>query len=388
MPDQEHYPHRPQTTSERAALSGDVASKALNEALRVSFRLLKLAMALVVILFLGSGIFTVKQHEQAFILRFGKVVEFTDPLTGTRQQTLGPGLHFAWPFLIDEVVRFPVRRDLNLPVATFAANPPPATSTAIPETLPPDRSGYNLTGDANILHSRWVVNYSITSPVKFCEKLGDPTELAGEETSSTLRKLLAHLTESAVIRTVARYPVDDAYRGRRDELRRDVKRALIAALESLDVGIQINEVILDAITPPVQTKKAFDEVTVAGEESRKLIEDARGYQKKTEAEAKGAAERIRNEAKAYATKVVAEAEADAGYMSELLKQYPGDRQKLSHFLRQRLNEVLTEVLKEADEVYLIKTTGEVRLWLSRDPDAVREIIKRRSEDDKKQEEEK
>ena len=386
-----HEPPRTQTTSERAALSGDVASQALNEALRVSFRLLKVAMLLVALLFLGSGIFTVKQHERAFILRFGQVVQHTDPVTGRPTPIVGPGLHFAWPFLIDEVVRFPVQRELDLLVSSFwYLEPPPGEKMTAPPSLAPGLGGYNLTGDVNILHSRWIVRYTVADPVKFCERLGGPAELASDEPSSTIRMLLTHLTESAVIRTMARYQVDDAYRGRRSELQRDVKKALIAQLQSPEThfGIEISNVILEVITPPLQARKAFDDVTMAGEESRKLVETAWGYKSKTETEAGGQAERIRSEARAYATQLVAEAQADASYMSELFKQYPTDRRMLSHFLRQRLIETLEEVFQAAEEIYVYDPSAksEFRLYLARDPDAVREIIQRRSREERERQE--
>jgi len=384
---------RTQTASERAARGGDVASQALNEALRVSFRLLKLAMVLVVLLFLTSGIFTVKQHERAFILRFGKVVKRTDPETGQPSAILKPDLHFAWPFLIDEVVRFPVQRELDLPVTSFWYTPPPTRPGArpkIPDSLSPEEAGYNLTADVNILHSRWLVTYSVSDPVQFCARLGDPAELGSNNPNSTLHRMLTHLAESAIIHTTARYNVDDAYRGRRSQLQDDVKRALMASLSrpEMDYGIEIKQVILETISPPAQTKRAFDDVTIAGEESRKKAEAARGYRDKVLTEARGQADRIRSEALAYKTRVVAEAEADASYMNDLLQQYPNNPRMLSHFLRQRLTEVIAEVLAEADEVYVLRSTGEVRLLLNRDPDAVREIIRRRSREAKKKAREK
>ena len=378
-----HETHSAQTPAERSARSGDVASQALNEALRLSFRLLKVAMLLVGLLFLASGIFTVKQHERAFILRFGRTVLHTDPATGRPTPILGPGLHFAWPFLVDEVVRFPVQRELDLLVSSFwYLEPPPGEKMTAPPSLAPGVGGYNLTGDVNILHSRWIVRYTVADPVQFCERLGDPAELAADQPSTTISKLLTHLTESAVIRTMARYEVDDAYRGRRSELQADVMKALVAQLQSpgTNFGIEINRVVLEVITPPLQARKAFDEVTMAGEESRKLIETALGYKSKRETEAIGQAARIRADARAYATQLVAEAEADASYMSELRKQYPTDRRMLSHFLRQRLIETLGEVFAAADEIYVYKPNekSEFRLYLARDPDAVREMIRQRS----------
>ena len=378
--------HKPavQTTSERAALSGDVASQALNEALRVSFRVLKVAIVLVAILFLCSGVYTVKQHERAFVLRFGKLVRDSQG-----EAVVGPGLHFAWPFLIDEVVKFPVLRDLDLPIETFWYVPPPAAPGSKPlPGISPELGSYNLTGDANILHSRWTVTYSVADPVKFCESLADPSELKEEKRLGVIHTLLARQLENAVIRTMARYNVEDAYRGKRARLRDDVARLLVAETSRVDVGIEINNVILEDVIPPVQTRKAFDDVTNAKEDRGKVIETAGGYFDQTVTEARGEATRIESEAKAYRTQVVTEAQADASYMADLLKQYPDDREMLSHFLRQRLTEVLVETLGPADEVFLVRSAGdgqrEVRIFLNRDPEALREVMKQRAEERKKQ----
>jgi len=370
-----------QTPTERAALGGDVASQALNEAFRVSFRILKLAMLLVVVLFLFSGVFTVGQHEQAFVLRFGRLVTDREG-----KAILGPGLHFAWPFLVDEVVRFPVMRDLGLPLDSFwYEEQPRELGRTTPPGLAPDRGGYNLTGDVNILHSRWTVTYSIADPVKFFERLGDPADLARSQDEGPARRLLRALFNSIVIRTIARYPVDDAYGGKRQMLQDEVRQAVIAELDRLDVGIKVSNVILEIITPPVQTKKAFDDVTNAREERGKLIEAARGYREKTVREAKGEAARTIAEAMAYKTRVVSQAKADASYMADLLKQYPDDRKMLNHFLRQRLIEVLTETLADADEVYVVDPRGgqqELRIYLNRDPRAMREVMKKRAEEER------
>jgi len=377
---------RTQTASERAALSGDVASQALNEALRSSFRLLKLAMLLVVLLFLASGVFTVRQHEQAFILRFGRIVEWTDPRTGEKECKLGPGLHFAWPFLVDEVVKFPVRRKLDMPVASFLPPPPPAGGQ-LPPSLRPGHGGYNLTGDVNIIHSDIVVNYSVADPVKFFERLGDPAQLKGEETSPTIRKLLTHLAESVVIRAMSRLTADKALRGdERARLPADIKNALAARLRDLDVGIEINQVTLKVFSP-IQTQKAFDEVSMAAQEVGKKRLAAESYKNQELAKAKGEADKIVNQALAYKTRAITGAKSDAAYMSGLLKQYPNDRRMLGHFLRQRLSEAVGDILEKADEVYIFANPFEVSLWLARDPEAVREIIRRRTQREKERQKE-
>src|SRR5688572_7214176 len=84
------------------AVIEEVGSRALADALRSSFVIVKILMVGLVILFFFSGIFTVPSQERAIVLRFGRPVGTGDA------QLLGPGLHWSFPSPIDEVVRIPI----------------------------------------------------------------------------------------------------------------------------------------------------------------------------------------------------------------------------------------------------------------------------------------
>src|SRR5262244_3635437 len=86
----------------------DPANEALADALRKSFSLLKWLMAIVVILYLFSGLFRVKPGELGYILRMGNVV--------TPEGGLPPGWHWSWPFPIDAAKTMSVARDNVEPV--------------------------------------------------------------------------------------------------------------------------------------------------------------------------------------------------------------------------------------------------------------------------------
>src|SRR2546427_10885003 len=80
----------------------DAGSQALAEALRRSFSLIRFVMIGLVIVFLGSGFFTVEQKEKAIILRLGK------PVGEGEKALLGAGLHWSFPYPIDEVIKVPI----------------------------------------------------------------------------------------------------------------------------------------------------------------------------------------------------------------------------------------------------------------------------------------
>src|SRR5881227_3599865 len=94
----------------------------------------------IVALYLLSGITIVKSDEVAVILRWGRLVGGTPAL-----QEHGPGLLFALPRPIDQVVRVQVKHVWEVPVSTL-------TGTGDGVTLDPVTQGYALTGDQNIVH--------------------------------------------------------------------------------------------------------------------------------------------------------------------------------------------------------------------------------------------
>jgi len=144
----------------------ETGDAALTGALNSSFRVLRWLMVLIAGLYIFSGVFIVGQHERAYVLVFGKIAG----LAGER--LLEPGLHWTWPRPIAEVVRIPTERVQTVDSGTFwykDEKAPEGQPAASPGTLRPGTDGYTLTGDANLIHSRWAIRYTVIDPeiVKF-----------------------------------------------------------------------------------------------------------------------------------------------------------------------------------------------------------------------------
>ena len=171
----------------------DAASKSLSDAFRISFTILKVIMIVLVVAFLASGFRTVGPDERALVLRFGKIQGIGD------EAILGPGPHWVFPYPIDELVKIPVEKNINLAVNTFwyketrddilGGGVKPRNYRA--EKLDPMAEGYCLTrsqaagttgavqapvaqflkdsegSDYNIVHTKWQINYQISNVDQF-----------------------------------------------------------------------------------------------------------------------------------------------------------------------------------------------------------------------------
>ena len=119
---------------------------------------------LLVIVFLASGFRTVGSDEQALVLRFGKIRGVGE------QRILGSGLHWVFPYPIDEIVKIPVAKKVNLPIDSFWYS----ASKKVPESLNPVTDSYCITrsekqsrntgglggSDYNIVHTKWQLTYN------------------------------------------------------------------------------------------------------------------------------------------------------------------------------------------------------------------------------------
>ena len=107
-----------------------------------------------VILIVLSGIYSVESNEVAVVLRFGRLVGLT-----AEEQIMKPGLHFALPFFIDEIIKIPVQTVLEKEVLThFGAG---GLYSNVQNT------GYLLTGDNNIVLIKATVKYRISNAAQY-----------------------------------------------------------------------------------------------------------------------------------------------------------------------------------------------------------------------------
>ena len=320
----------------------DVARSSLSDALRLSFNILKLIMAGVLILYLTSGIFVVEQHEAGIILRFGEIA-------GT---VLEPGLHWAWPFPVDEHITIPVARVHSMEISFMPGELERTRGgrKKVADKLYPWLDKYCLTGDGNIVHSKWTVRYIIADPVAYITSAEEPKEV------------LALIAKNSVIRETSGFGVDDALRTNVGELRRKVQVGILGELERRDIGILVEGVDLKEIIPPQQVRDAFNSVIRAEQERSKNINSAHAYANRIVSEVKGEAAGVISKAATYKTRVVESAKADAQYLENLLREYPGEPERLNVFLNQLYHEVIGEVVAGAEERFIIGESdeGEIR----------------------------
>ncbi len=260
---------------------------------RAVFRNLdRILLAMLMILFglyLASGIYVVQVNEEGILRRFGAI----------KAETIKPGIHYRIPWPVDRVDKVKIKEVKRIEVGFW-----PEAQSGYTIILP-----YCITGDYNIIHNQFVIQYRIIDPVKYRFRTADP------------ERLLLELANAAVIEVVAKRSVDPVLTTAKREVELEVLKILQADLDKENLGISIASIETKLVEPPRTVSEAFKDVINAREEKSTLIHDAQNYRNKVIPEAKADAKKIMEQAKAFRYKRVSAAKGESDRFLRIYGKY-------------------------------------------------------------------
>ncbi len=270
--------------------------------------LLLLAVVLVV-----SSVYTIDPEEVGVVMRFGRYLKTTEP-----------GLHFKLPFGVDRMIPVPVQRQLK---QEFGFR---TVTAGIRSQFRKEPSESNmLTGDLNAAVVEWVVQYRVDDPYKYLFRV------RGVETT------LQDLSEAVMRLVVGDRTVDEVLTVGRQEVADLVEQRLQDLCSQYEMGIKIEQVVLQDVTPPDPVKPSFNEVNQAEQERETLINQAQSEYNKVIFRARGEAQQTIEQAEGYAIDRVNRAEGEAERFDTIYSEY----RKAPQVTRRRLYlETMSEVL--------------------------------------------
>jgi membrane protease subunit HflK len=316
----------------------DPGTQALAEALRSSFFIIQIIMVLLVVLFFGSGFFTVKEGYKAIILRMGRPVGVGEGVL------LGPGFHIAYPRPIDEVTNIPFslvqRADSTIgwfqTVQERAKNP----SLLPPPTQPLDPAStvsYMLTADTNIIHLEAFVTYRITKPTTYYFDFADAAQFVTNDLNN------------ALLFAASRFKVDDILSVQVEAFREAVEERMRELTDQQALGITVERVDCQHSAPGALLND-FNSVVKASADHEKTLSQADVYRSKILGDARGQRESRTNTAFADSVRMVRLLAAEQTNFSVLLDYYNRDPALVTSLLQ---TESLKEVWSNAQNTIIL-----------------------------------
>ncbi|MBI5304819.1 MAG: FtsH protease activity modulator HflK [Chloroflexi bacterium] len=252
----------------------------------------KIALGIVVALYLLSGVYIVNPGEEAVVRRFGQVT----------QRRVSEGLHYRLPSPIEraDVVNVSQIRREGIGLR------PPEHEVA----LHPAEEPQILTGDENIVSVKVIVQYRVKDPADYVLRV-----------DYDANTLIRNTVRDVIVTLGGRSVVDDLLTTGRPDLQRAILANAQKALDNYQSGLQLVSVNLQEVYPPKEVADAFRNVSSAREEKEATINDAQGYANSVLPKARGDAQRINQEAVGYVAQVTNRAKGDAQRFGDVLKEY-------------------------------------------------------------------
>ena len=249
-----------------------------------------------VLILLVTGYYQVEPDEVAVVQRFGRYVRTTEP-----------GPHFKIPLGVETVTKVPVLRQLKMEFG-FRTTRPGLRSQF--ETTPEAAAeAIMLTGDLNVAVVEWIVQYRIKDARLYLFHV--------RSVDATFR----HMTEAAMSQVVGDHSVDEVITIGRESIALKAKEALQQLCDMYEIGIEVQQLVLQDVNPPDPVKPAFNEVNQAIQEKERAINDAWADYNKTVPRAKGEAEQAVRSAEGYAVERVNNAQGDSHRFEALYEEY-------------------------------------------------------------------
>lgn len=279
-----------------------------------------LIIALIVIIWAATGIYTISPGEQAALRLFGAAQ--ATPVTET-------GLHWWWPSPVGrrDVVQTVETRRMELGFRSGEAG----------AIAPVPVEAQMISGDLNIIDVQMVVQYNIKNLNDFLFRVDDPGENDGAHRDIPAGhpdgRTLKDATEAALRLVVGQSSIVEVLAEDRIELQDSTTQRLQEILDSYHTGINVISVELQKVEAPEDVRAAFNDVLQARQDKVTATNQAQAYENQVIPEARGRAEQIIQPAQAFKQARIQRARGEADQFLSILGQYSDRSIRLTNTLQ-------------------------------------------------------
>lgn len=242
-------------------------------------------VAIVVVIWLATGIYTIGPAEQGVVKQFGKEVGKT---------TAGLRYHIPQPIQSVTIVDMSTIRKTEIGFR--------GSTNVESESL-------MLTGDENIVDIHAIVQYKVKDASQYLFMVRD------------VEQVLKSATEVALRSAVGQNTIDYIMIDGRSYVQEQTRVFLQDLLDNYQSGLTITEVRLQEVYAPAEVRDAFDEVVRAREDRDRKVREAEGYTADVVPKARGEKEQLIQVGLAYKEERIIRSQGDAEKFLSVLEEY-------------------------------------------------------------------
>jgi membrane protease subunit HflK len=292
-----------------------------------NYKLIGSFTAVMLVLYLATGIYTVKWNENGVLKQFGREVRVIEP---------GLYYHLPWPVETVEKVKMDEVRKLETEPILLVA------------------------GDENLVKVRIGVHYNVKNASDYLFGTEDPRNLVLYNTETAVRdvigrmKIIGEAQDMEYLLTTGKAEVEAT-----------ATKSLQQLLDKDRSGTNVLNVQILSLDPPDEVAMAFRDIASAMEEKQTYILEAEEYSNQIITESRGKALAMVNLAEGYRVKKINNAEGEAARYLKKLTEY----QKAREITNIRLYlETMEKILPGVKKVFVDENINKqtTDLWLLND----------------------
>ena len=288
-----------------------------------------LIVAIVALIWVGSGFYIVDASQRGVVLRFGKLIETTEP---------GPRWHLPFPVESVEIVNLSQVRTVEV---GYRDN---VKTKMLKESL-------MLTDDENIIDIQFAVQYFLSDPGEYLFNNRNPDENVRQAAETAIREVVGKSKMDFVL-----------YEGR-EQVAATTTKVIQEILDRYKSGILISKLTMQNAQPPEQVQAAFDDAVKAGQDRERQKNEAQAYANDVIPRASGTAARLIEESQGYKQSVIANAEGDVSRFKQILVEY----EKAPAVTRERMYlDMMQQVMGNITKVMVDQKSGNSLMYLPLD----------------------
>ncbi len=249
------------------------------------------AIGLLVLAALYSTFYEIQPEQLGVVTRFGRYVRTTEP-----------GLRMKLPFS-EHVRKIPAQRQLR---QEFGFRRSPENHEVF---VPAVEESTMMTSDLNVAVVQWIVQYRVADPYDYLFRVRNVEATLRDLCEAVVREVVGDRTVTEVL-TVGRSDIESTSEA---ELQR--------VADEYQMGITVEQIVLQDASPPDPVKPAWDEVTQAQQQRDRRISEAQAEYNKVIPRAIGQASQALLQAEGYAVERVNHSEGDATRFMSLYEAY-------------------------------------------------------------------
>jgi len=274
-----------------------VLGKVINCFHKITKYALALLFLFLLFLYLSTCFYKIGPSQEGILERFGKSVNTGQPIQ--------PGIHYKLPWPVDKIIKIDSKtiRTRNI------GNITDRSSFALLWTKEHGTETPFISGDNNFFYPYLVIHYKIKDVFKYKYSHIDSDMLMDNVASRVISNVFAKKDFYQIVTTY------------RKQFELDITEMIQQRLDTIDSGIEIININMKDIHPPIFISSSFEEVVAAYQKKEQLINETLGYRNYSIPNARGRSEKILREAESYVISATEKATGKASRFLMKLEEY-------------------------------------------------------------------